>query len=50
MFLFMATTSVCGDWRWEAFSRARPNPETRFTLEAYGIKDKLNQGGIQLTC
>jgi len=29
--------------------RARPNPETRFTLEAYGIKDKLDQRGIQLT-
>jgi LPS-assembly protein len=29
--------------------RARPNPETRFTLEAYGISDKLDQGGIQLT-
>ncbi len=29
--------------------RARPNPETRFTLEAYGIDDKLDQGGIQLT-
>ncbi|MBN1569954.1 MAG: LPS-assembly protein LptD [Acidobacteria bacterium] len=29
--------------------RARPNPETRFTLEAYGIKDRLDQGGIQLT-
>ncbi len=28
--------------------RARPNPETHFTLEAYGIDDKLNQGGIQL--
>jgi LPS-assembly protein len=28
--------------------KVRPNPETHFTLEAYGIKDKLNQGGIQL--
>jgi LPS-assembly protein len=28
--------------------RARPNPDTRFTLEAYGINDKLKQGGIQL--
>jgi LPS-assembly protein len=28
--------------------KARPNPETHFMLEAYGIKDKLNQGGIQL--
>lgn len=29
--------------------RARPNPETRFHLEAYGINDKLDQGGVQLT-
>jgi LPS-assembly protein len=29
--------------------RARPNPLTRFYLQAYGIKDKLNQGGVQLT-
>jgi LPS-assembly protein len=28
--------------------RIRPNPETRFSLQAYGIRDKLNQGGIQL--
>jgi LPS-assembly protein len=28
--------------------RARPNPETRFDLRAYGIKDKLDQGGVQL--
>jgi LPS-assembly protein len=28
--------------------RARPNPDTRFTLEAYGIYDQLKQGGIQL--
>jgi LPS-assembly protein len=28
--------------------RARPNPETKFYLEAYGIRDKLNQGGVQL--
>lgn len=28
--------------------RARPNPETRFDLRAYGIKDKLHQGGVQL--
>jgi LPS-assembly protein len=28
--------------------RAKPNQQTRFTLEAYGIKDKLKQGGIQL--
>ncbi len=31
--------------------RARPNPETRFYLQAYGIHDKseLKQGGVQLT-
>ncbi len=29
--------------------RAKPNPETHFYLEAYGIHDKLNQGGVQLT-
>jgi len=29
--------------------RARPNPETRFNLEVYGIDDKLDQGGVQLT-
>jgi LPS-assembly protein len=28
--------------------RIRPNPETRFSLQAYGIHDKLDQGGIQL--
>jgi LPS-assembly protein len=28
--------------------KIRPNPDTRFALEAYGINDKLNQGGIQL--
>ena len=28
--------------------RIRPNPETRFSLHAYGIDDKLDQGGIQL--
>ena len=28
--------------------RIRPNPETRFSLQAYGTRDKLNQGGIQL--
>ena len=28
--------------------RIRPNPETRFSLQAYGINDKLDQGGIQL--
>ena len=28
--------------------RIRPNPETRFSLQAYGIRDKLDQGGIQL--
>ena len=28
--------------------RARPNPETRFNLEVYGIHDKLEQGGVQL--
>jgi LPS-assembly protein len=29
--------------------RARPNPDTRFRLEAYGLRDKLGQGGVQLT-
>jgi LPS-assembly protein len=29
--------------------RARPNPETRFDLRVYGIDDKLDQGGVQLT-
>lgn len=29
--------------------RARPNPETRFELNVYGIDDKLGQGGVQLT-
>jgi LPS-assembly protein len=29
--------------------RAKPNPETWFNLEAYGIRDKLDQGGVQLT-
>jgi LPS-assembly protein len=29
--------------------KLRPNPDTRFNLEAYGIQDKLKQGGIQLT-
>jgi len=29
--------------------RANPNPETHFYVEAYGINDKLNQGGAQLT-
>jgi LPS-assembly protein len=28
--------------------RARPNPETRFNLQVYGIHDKLDQGGVQL--
>ena len=28
--------------------RVKPNPQTRFQLEAYGINDKLNQGGVQL--
>ncbi len=28
--------------------RIRPNPTTRFDIEAYGIGDKLNQGGVQL--
>ncbi len=27
--------------------RARPNPQTRVFVEAYGINDKLNQGGAQ---
>jgi LPS-assembly protein len=31
-----------------AVFRARPNPVTHFTLEAYGINDKLNQGGVRL--
>lgn len=29
--------------------RARPNPTTHFNLEAYGIKDKLQQSGILLS-
>jgi LPS-assembly protein len=29
--------------------RAKPNPDTWFRLEAYGLKDKLDQGGVQLT-
>jgi LPS-assembly protein len=29
--------------------RAKPNPTTHFVIEAYGIKDKLNQGGILLS-
>jgi LPS-assembly protein len=29
--------------------RIKPNPDTHFTLEAYGIHDKLGQGGVQLT-
>jgi len=28
--------------------RARPNPTTRLYLQAYGIEDKLNQGGVEL--
>lgn len=28
--------------------RARPNPDTRVFIEAYGINDKLNQGGAQV--
>jgi LPS-assembly protein len=28
--------------------RARPNPATRFSLEVYGIDDKLDQGGVLL--
>lgn len=28
--------------------RIKPNPETRFSLHTYGIRDKLDQGGIQL--
>jgi LPS-assembly protein len=28
--------------------RTRPNPNTHFTVEAYGISDKLNQGGVRL--
>ena len=28
--------------------RARPNPATRFSLEVFGIDDKLDQGGILL--
>jgi LPS-assembly protein len=28
--------------------RTRPNPDTRFTLQAYGINDRLGQGGVQL--
>jgi LPS-assembly protein len=31
------------------FFRAKPNPQTRFSLQAYGIQDKLNQGGVQLS-
>ncbi len=29
--------------------RAKPNPTTHFIIEAYGIEDKLNQGGILLS-
>jgi LPS-assembly protein len=29
--------------------KLRPNPDTRFNLEVYGIQDKLHQGGVQLT-
>ncbi len=29
--------------------RAKPNPVTRLNLEVYGIHDKLDQGGVQLT-
>jgi LPS-assembly protein len=29
--------------------RTRPNPATHFVVEAYGISDKLNQGGVLLT-
>jgi LPS-assembly protein len=28
--------------------RIAPNPETKFSIEAYGIHDKLDQGGVQL--
>jgi LPS-assembly protein len=28
--------------------RVTPNPETNFKIEAYGINDKLGQGGVQL--
>jgi LPS-assembly protein len=28
--------------------RIKPNPETHFSLQAYGIHDKLGQGGVQL--
>jgi len=28
--------------------RIRPNPQTHFSLQAYGIHDKLKQGGVQL--
>jgi LPS-assembly protein len=28
--------------------RITPNPETHFSLEAYGIHDRLEQGGVQL--
>jgi LPS-assembly protein len=28
--------------------RIRPNPATHFSLQAYGIHDKLGQGGVQL--
>jgi len=31
------------------FFRIRPNPETRFNLQVYGIRDKLDQGGVQLS-
>ena len=29
--------------------KLRPNPDTHFNLEVYGIQDKLKQGGVQLT-
>jgi LPS-assembly protein len=49
-----ADATIYGDWfslRGLAVGgifRARPNPQTRLFIEAYGINDKLDQGGAQV--
>ncbi len=49
-----ADTTIYGDYfslRGMALGgiiRARPNPQTRLYIQAYGIDDKLNQGGVLL--
>jgi LPS-assembly protein len=49
-----ADATIYGDWfslRGLAVGgifRARPNPQTRVFIEAYGINDKLDQGGAQV--